>query len=320
MDLSALEHGQPYRSLVQRDSALQERINSLRSDLLDERAERIARQQQANVAVLVAIGLAIGIGGLWASAKLRANADKAQLGTVTTRDQASVIGISATSAKALSGPAGQDHQEISVFVPEESDSDPGTLLRAAGSVSTSLVAVPLEDAVRRAISTSSGAEAVLPDQRWQVLALIAARRDTDLATRPWLSSGYLPRSAPACNGLPHSGTAMRSDASAGPNGMCEADPEEDRLRYEEVVADCAEAIRSRPGEVRLYLERADALSELGRHEEAVSDFDRAIALDPGNTAAYLGRCHARADLGRHDDAIDDFEEALRLDSDLSAKL
>ena len=44
---------------------LQRQVNELRSDLLDERERRIERRQEANGLVLVFLGIAIGIGGLW---------------------------------------------------------------------------------------------------------------------------------------------------------------------------------------------------------------------------------------------------------------
>ena len=44
---------------------LQRQVNELRSDLLDERQRRIERWREANGLVLVFLGIAIGIGGLW---------------------------------------------------------------------------------------------------------------------------------------------------------------------------------------------------------------------------------------------------------------
>lgn len=44
---------------------LQRQINDLRSDLLDEREERIDQQLEANGAILVALGVVIAAGGLW---------------------------------------------------------------------------------------------------------------------------------------------------------------------------------------------------------------------------------------------------------------
>ena len=152
------------------------------------------------------------------------------------------------------------------------------------------------------------------------VSLEAAAREA-LAARaavplPWLSSANLPGPAFSREANPQSGPPMRPDPDSRPNGRGEAS--EQRLRKEQAVADCTEAIRREPDEGLHYLERGNALAELDRYEEALADYDWAIGLDLGNAAAYLGRCHAKADLGRHDEAIEDFEEAVRLDPDLAA--
>ena len=59
---------------------LQRQMNELRSDLLDEREKRIGRWQESNGAVLMVLGVVIGIGGLWAIAKFRAIAQAAGIG------------------------------------------------------------------------------------------------------------------------------------------------------------------------------------------------------------------------------------------------
>ena len=64
---------------------LQRQVNDLRSDLLDERERRIERWQEANGFVLVILGIAIGIGGLWAYAKFRSIAGQASIGAAAAR-------------------------------------------------------------------------------------------------------------------------------------------------------------------------------------------------------------------------------------------
>ena len=56
------------------------RVNALRSNLLDEREKRIVRWQESNGTVLMALGIVIGIGGLWAYAKFRTIATAAGTG------------------------------------------------------------------------------------------------------------------------------------------------------------------------------------------------------------------------------------------------
>ena len=50
---------------------LQRQLNDLRSDLLDERESRIDRQQGFDRLVILVLGVAIGIGGIWAYRKFR---------------------------------------------------------------------------------------------------------------------------------------------------------------------------------------------------------------------------------------------------------
>ena len=64
---------------------LQRHVNELRSELLDERERRIDLREEAHGAVLVVLGLMIGIGGLWAYAKFRSIATEARIGAAATR-------------------------------------------------------------------------------------------------------------------------------------------------------------------------------------------------------------------------------------------
>ena len=67
---------------------LQRQLNELRSDLLDEREKRIGRWQESNGTALVVLGIAIGIGGLWAYAKFPAIAAPAEMGIAAARGHA----------------------------------------------------------------------------------------------------------------------------------------------------------------------------------------------------------------------------------------
>ena len=64
---------------------LQRQLIELRSDLLDEREQRIGRQLEANGVVLVVLGIVIGVGGLWIYARFRAIATEARIGSAAVR-------------------------------------------------------------------------------------------------------------------------------------------------------------------------------------------------------------------------------------------
>ncbi len=60
---------------------LQRQFNELRSDLLDEREQRIGRQLEANGTVLFVLGIVIGVAGLW----FYAIATEARIGAAAAR-------------------------------------------------------------------------------------------------------------------------------------------------------------------------------------------------------------------------------------------
>lgn len=72
--------GQEARPVEASDIELQRQVNELRSDLLDDREQRIGRQLEANGAVLLARGIVVGVGGLRFYARFRAIATVATIG------------------------------------------------------------------------------------------------------------------------------------------------------------------------------------------------------------------------------------------------
>ena len=64
---------------------LQRQLDEIRSELLDEREQRIGRQLEANGTVLVVLGIVIGVAGLWFHARFRAIATEARIGAAAAR-------------------------------------------------------------------------------------------------------------------------------------------------------------------------------------------------------------------------------------------
>ena len=133
----------------------------------------------------------------------------------------------------------------------------------------------------------------------------------------WSSNGHRLRDAAVYPGVPGSNPAIPQRPDPGTSGPGPGDADAEQERYEDVVADCTEAIRLSPDDPRLYLERGTALVGLHRHEEALADYDRAIELDSENAAAYLSRSVAYAELDRHDEALADYERLAQLDPGLA---
>lgn len=60
-----------------------------------------------------------------------------------------------------------------------------------------------------------------------------------------------------------------------------------------------------------FVNRAEALVDLGRYEAAVADYDAALAKESYNGGLYRARGFAKSAMGNHEEALADFEQALR---------
>ena len=248
---------------------LQRQVNDLRSDLLDERERHIGRLQEANGAVLVVLGLLIGVGGLWAYAKFRSIASEARIGAAAARALATVEPSLIPQLGALSAESGVPPHPVSRLLRASAEGEAGPLPGLGGA---------------------NGSPADTP-----------------------ASNGH--RTGHERVDEPASGSALRLRQDRTTPDLDLGADDVDLQRYEDVAADCTEAIRLAPDDARLYLERGNALSGLQRYEAAAADYDRAILLDPDCVAAYLGRCRARSELGLHDEALEDYERLASLDPD-----
>ncbi len=232
---------------------LQRQVNDLRSDLLDERERRIERWQEANGFVLVFLGIAIGIGGLWAYAKFRSIADAASIGAAAARRYVPM------SRDLLSGAAVSPERfadglgPVPYLVAAEPESTPASTLRAAANGTAGSGSV-------------SGGNAVAPDGR----------------PGPGLDPEELRRNEEA---IADCSEAIRLDPRNPALYLERAEARSAVGRFEEAIADYDRAIRLNPNDARAYLCRCHAKSELGRHEEAVEDYDHAVGLDPDSVAA-----------------------------------
>ena len=227
---------------------LQRQLNELRSDLLDERERRIERWQEANAFVLVLLGMAIGLGGLWTYAKFQSIADEASIGAAAARRYMPVPG---------NPPPG-------TAVPRKLGSGSGPLpfLVAAGPEST-----PASPA---RVAANAGTDPAVP------------RGDGVAPVRPAPDSDELERHEEA---IADCSEAIRLDPRNPALFLERAEARSAVGRFEEAVADYDRAIRLDPGDAAAYLGRCHAKSELGLHEEAVEDYDHAVGLDPDSAAA-----------------------------------
>ena len=229
---------------------LQRQVNELRSELLDERERRIERRQEATGLVLVFLGIAIGIGGLWIYAKFRSIADGASIGAAAARRYMPAPRGLLSGAAAPPEPAADCPGQVPYLVAADSDSAPASPARAAANGSAASAAVPLDHA--------AGLPCAGPDPE------DLQRHEEEIA-----DCSEAIRLDPRNPALYLERAAARSTAG----------------RFEEAVSDYDRAIRLDPDHAAAYIGRCRAKSELGQHEDAVEDYDHAVRLDPDAAAA-----------------------------------
>lgn len=241
---------------------LQRQVNELRSDLLDEREQRIGRQLEANGAVFVVLGIAIAAGGLWFYARFRAIATEASIGAAAARHYVLVPSRLPPGSARNREPSSEAFQPIPLLVPAGLEAESSTTVSANGSFRRTSPTPPRLQVFRYPLS---------PDD----LGSPAVR---------------------ASSGLDHAELHRFEETIADCTEAIRLDQDTPRLyleragalarldRYEEAVADYNRAIGLDPDDAAAYLGRCHAKSELGRHEEAIEDYDHAVRLDPSSAA------------------------------------
>ncbi len=241
---------------------LQRQLNELRSDLLDEREQRIGRQLEANGAVLVVLGIVIGAGGLWFCAKFRAIATGTSIGVAATRDHVPApSGLLRGSAR-IRAPFDEAPRRLPLLVFAELEAELGTRTSANRSFRECSPMPPRLQICRYPFSPDDRGSP--PDRAG--LGLDAAGRHR------------LEETIADCT------EAIRLDPECPRLYLERAGARASLERYEEAVADYDRAIGLDPDHAAAYVGRCHAKSELGRHEEAIEDYDRAVHLDAASAS------------------------------------
>ena len=241
---------------------LQLQLNELRSDLLDEREQRIGRQLEANGAVLVVLGIVIGFGGLWFYARFRTIATEASIGATAA------LGYVLAPPGLLPGSA-------TIREPSDEALEPFSLLVSAG---------PEAQSATRASANGSFRGSTPTPPRSQVFRNPLWPGDGDSpAGRAGLGLDYvdlyrLEETIADCT------EAIRLDPDSPRTYLKRAGTYSQLDRYEEALADYDRAIGLDPDHAAAYLGRCHVRSELGRHEEAIEDYDHAVQLDPASAS------------------------------------
>ena len=200
--------------------------------------------------MLVFLGIAIGIGGLWFYAKFRSIADQASIGAAAARRYISVprgalSGVAVSPEPPANGPG-----PLPYLVAADAEATPAWPARSAANGGAASATVPRDTAVGQ------------PSQDLDREEL--QRREEEVA-----DCSEAIRLDPSNPALYRERAAARSALG----------------RFEEAVVDYDRSIRLDPDHAGAYLGRCHAKSELGRHEEAVEDYDHAVHLNPDSAAA-----------------------------------
>ena len=241
---------------------LQRQLNELRSDLLDEREQRIGRQLEANGTVLVVLGIVIGVAGLWFYARFHAIATEARVGASAARCYSlAPPGLLPGSAR-IREQSDEGLRPSPLLVYAGLEGEPGTRASANGSSRGSSPTSPRLQVLRHPLS---------PDDRSSLAGRAGlALDDADLHR--------LEETIADCT------EAIRLDPDSPRLYLERAGAHAGLDRYEEAVGDYDWAIRLDPDSAAAYLGRCHAKSELGMHEEAIEDYDQAVRLDPASTS------------------------------------
>jgi len=76
-----------------------------------------------------------------------------------------------------------------------------------------------------------------------------------------------------------------------------------------------QAIAIKPRQAEAWINKADALINLGKYEEALEASEEAIRLDPDNLKAWINKGTALGYLGRYKEELMASEEALKISPD-----
>lgn len=83
----------------------------------------------------------------------------------------------------------------------------------------------------------------------------------------------------------------------------------------EAVSACTFAIKLKPKEANLFVQRGIAWSKMGDVDFAIGDFSKAIKLNPHNSSAYYYRGVARETKGELEESLEDFRKSAELKPD-----
>ena len=271
------------------EAEIQSRLNEVRKEVLDYRADNIG-WWLAFIAivftvlgvVLAAVGLVGGYIGFNIFRDLRSDAQKSVDATNQHLEDAK---RNHEEAKGLVEEIKRYRDETKAIRDETAESaadDPERVRQVAEDTRNNPQASPMDKAIADAISLQQERKFEEAIEAWRKIANVMEGIDDDLAARAWFSIGYL--------------YSVQE-------------------QHEEAIDAYSRSIDLQPNDVVSYNNRGVTRGKLHQYEAAIADFDEALRIDPYYSSAYMNRGIAKKNLDQHEAAIKDYSKAISLKSD-----
>ena len=288
------------------DVELDRRLNELRRELLDKRAESINWWLAVMAIVLTFFGIVAVVAG-YISFERFGELEK------ETRNRVEQL---VDKIKDLADEAEADAGKIREITAQYAHDFPEKAGEVADETIDNPKASSLDKTIARAVSLQRQDKKPQAIEMWRAVAHVAEGIDNDQATTAWFSVGYLIQDQKDKILAYDQAIRLKPDYAAAYNNRGNAKKE--LKQYNAAIADYGQAIRLEPVDAAAYNNRGVAKYDLKQYKAAIADYDEAIRLEPVDAAAYNNRGNAKGDLKHYKAAIADYDQALRLKPDLVA--
>ena len=270
------------------DVEISRRFNDLRRKLLDDRAKNVDRWLAATAIFLTLLSAIAAFGGYLGFKTFRKIEADARENMKSSKKHAEEARNLVDEIKVRLDEATEATSVVKKMTAEAVSENPDEAREAARRVQKDRAALPIDNAVAKAVRLQQSGDIQGAIKIWNAVAVISEDSDEENAARAWFSVGYL-----------YQKHKKGKDA------------------LETAIDAYSKAIRLKPGLAGAYNNRGNAKNSLGQHDEAIADYNEAIRLKPGYADAYNNRGNAKNNLGQHDEAIADYDEAIRLKPDFA---
>ncbi len=308
---ASIQKGSPTKPVIPAsvEVEIQRRLNELRGELLDDRADNVYWWLVAITIVLgflAIVSVVVGYMGFGRFREIETDA-KTSVDTVTKLAEDAKHYVEEIKANR------DRYHEILRRVNAETTADnPEEAKQAVRNVQNNPEASLVDRAIAHAISLQQEGKRDDAIEEWRAIAHVAEGTNNDLAAAAWFSVGYLLQN----ENLEDAILAYDQAISLKPD-LAEAYTNRGNVkvrleRHDDAITDYDEAIRLKPDDDKIYSNRGVSKTELKRYDDAMADHDEGIRRNPNNAMAYNNRGITKAASGRHDDAIVDYDKAIYL--------